>query len=201
MKKVLAVVLAMIIALSCAVMAFAEPYTGECSFCGQKFDNYEKQCAHEDSCALNPSNQSKTYECSFCGQKCASYEKLCEHENNCIKNPNSDSYKEPSESWGKCPFCGAAFESAVDYTDHIQHCKSNDDAHIDFDDGAEVITGKFSFAKIIDEIQEFFNISVDNHNTSLITSIESVILGFFEFILGLGDLGLGYIDAGVIPVA
>lgn len=201
MKKVLAVVLAMIIALSCAVMAFAEGETYKCSFCGQSCKDYEALCIHEDKCVNNPNTATTTFECQFCGQKLADYVPLCTHQETCKKNPNSPNFVSDSEYWGKCPFCGDAFESATDYTDHIQHCRSNDDAHIDFDDGAEVITGKFSFAKIIDEIQEFFNISVDNHNTSLITSIESIILGFFEFILGLGDLGLGYIDAGVIPVA
>lgn len=197
MKKVLAVVLAMIIALSCAVMAFAED-DYKCVYCDKAFSSQSAKETHEAGCKDNPAN----WICGFCKKKCKSYDECCDHEDICALNPSSPNYKEEVVPvWGTCPFCGQDFDSSAAYTDHLQHCKSNDDAHIDFTDGEEVVSGKFSFAKIIDEIQEFFNISVDNHNTSLITSIESVILGFFEFILGLGDLGLGYIDAGVLPVA
>ncbi len=196
MKKLLAIVLALIIALSCAVIGFAEgeEKTYECSFCGQRCKDYEALCAHEDKCVKNPNAADATYECQFCGQKCKSYDNLCDHEVICKKNPNSATYTPESANWGKCPFCGVGFETAEAYNAHVQICRSNDDANINFTDGEEVVSGKFSFAKIIDEIQEFFTIRVSDHNSSLITSIESVILGFFEFILGLGDLGLGYID-------
>ena len=97
MRKLLAVVLALVLAFSCTAIAFAagdatENTSWSCPYCNQKFEGYKGDTAsqqlHMNACDKNPSNKStdsdEIYTCPGCGKK---YTNLADY-NACLASHN-----------------------------------------------------------------------------------------------------------------
>ncbi len=96
MRKLLAVVLALVLAFSCTAIAFAADTVANdswsCPYCNQKFEGYKNdptsQKLHMDACDKNPSNKTadndEIYTCPGCGKK---YTNLADY-NACLASHN-----------------------------------------------------------------------------------------------------------------
>ncbi len=102
MKKFVSLLLALIIALSVSVVAFAAAY--ECGECHAVFATAELLAAHENSTCLE-----QYKDCQYCGAKVAK-DNLANHEADCPKGA------------GSCKYCGESYATQADYEAH----KAND---------------------------------------------------------------------------
>lgn len=108
MKKALAIVMALVIALSMSAMAFAA-YT--CDKCGKNtFDTQEALDAHAATCTGTTTGV--TNQCDRCGKYFANEAEYNKHLQIC--------------SVKVCPKCGREFANESDYNDHIEICTYGD---------------------------------------------------------------------------
>ena len=104
MKKFVSIVLALIIALSVSVVAFAAAY--ECGECHAVFATAELLAAHENSTCLE-----QYKDCPYCASKVAK-DNLDAHIAECPKGA------------GSCKYCGEGYATQGEYADHVANeCK------------------------------------------------------------------------------
>jgi hypothetical protein len=167
MKKILAVLLALVLAFGCTAIAFADGEgTGEskniywnCPYCAKQFSNLSEseKAAHINVCAENPANQTT----------------------------------EPLRSPMICPYCGNRFYEEDQYNAHIATCYGQ--AHLNYDgpytdaDGNTISPPNgnnflnLSASQILDKLVEIFDI-----NSNWWDGIEDVIIRLVDFIENIG---------------
>ena len=101
MKKFVSVLLAVIIALSVSVVAFAENTEYFCSTCQAVFGNEKDFKNHQLTGCLEQYKK-----CSYC-EAVVSAANLEEHQKDCPKGA------------GSCKYCGEGYETLGDYEEHI----------------------------------------------------------------------------------
>ncbi len=174
MKKIIAIVLSLIIVLSCSVMAAADDKVGDrtttaaptgeysCSICGAYFKTSEALVNHMTT--YHNSNTATTaadkgYVCGICNTSFATQDALVQHMN---------TYHSL-----KCPYCGNVFTSQETYNAHLPVCKENHPTQIDPAD--------ISVNSVIQALQDFFGLLNGNFDTYLWTDIQNVLIQLIEF--------------------
>lgn len=169
MKKFISIALAVIIALSCSAMAFAETTTAintaTCPYCGTIFpirttEEIDAYNSHIKTCDSKPTTTTTT----------------------------------TSTSELKCPYCGRVFNNESEYNKHITLCYSqmglNDtDSYADADKYV-----KLDANSILDKL-----VTVFETNATWWDSIEDVIIRLIDLIENIGTAASGEADvAGAI---
>ena len=126
MKKVIAVILAMVLALSCTALAFADDAdtkvsTLTCPICGKVCGKADNQDAIDryNTCLDGHRNADGYFQCQVCGKK---YD-------------NPDAYVACNKSHDAenttytCETCGAKFSNKTDYNDHVKTHYNNVNYH------------------------------------------------------------------------
>jgi len=169
MKKILAVLLAMVLAFGCTAVAFAE---GEAT----------------STDPTSTTNKAATWTCVYCEKLFhnISYEDQIKHMARCSENPENK-YANPLI----CPYCGNRFYQEDQFNAHIATCYGQ--AHINYDgpytdaDGNTISppngTNFFnlSASQILDKLVEVFDI-----NSNWWDGIEDVIIRLVDFIENIG---------------
>lgn len=117
MKKALAIVMALVIALSMSAMAFAAAQT--CEACGKTFDNEMAYSDHLKSCSAAAALK-KT--CGFCNSTFGSDEALLEHQKTCSKNTTTTTEKKTDPNKVYCDVCENYFANEGEYVKHLALC-------------------------------------------------------------------------------
>lgn len=159
MKKALAIVMALVIALSMSAMAFAAQV--ECGPCGSKFNDDAELHNHIASGDCKPTTpaEANKVECKICFEKFEDENALNDHLKVCAKTHNV------------CPKCFQNFADENAYNDHIAICTYGDEK--DYIN----LTLKDLLTMIIDLVKV---------NAGQWDAIESVIIRLVDFIENIG---------------
>ncbi len=191
MKKILAVLLAMVLAFGCTAVAFAEDSTWTCIYCKQLFHNISEadKEAHKAACKeTQPSTAhvDDLWTCPYCAKefKNLSDAQKTTHINNCPDKPNETSPL-------ICPYCGNRFYEEDQFNAHIATCYGQ--AHLNYDgpytdaDGNTISPPNgtnflnLSASQILDKLVEIFDI-----NANWWDGIEDIIIRLVDFIENIG---------------
>ena len=183
MKKILAVLLAMVLAFGCTAVAFAagEQREIKCGFCGSTFDSDAALKEHQEKCP----NKDKKTKCPFCNAE-ISNDVYSAHVEACEKkNQSGDS------PYLICPYCGNSFAQEDQYNAHIATCYGQ--AHLNYNTTFTDAYGNqisppngdnffnLSASQILDKLVEVFDI-----NSNWWDGIEDIIIRLVDFIENIG---------------
>lgn len=198
MKKVIAIVLALVMAMSCTAIAFAADTVYTCPFCNKSFTSYGDAVKDIMDCytkaveALDP--DAKVFLCPLCGSQFETYEKLLANFKSCYTkalNNLSTTTTEPKQEWSNtCPYCGNIFTSESIYDEHIDICYSQN---------AGVVNGHGNFFnltanQILDMLHDFFS-----RDTDLWSTVSGIIIRIIDLFENLGTVAATEADvAGAV---
>lgn len=165
MKKALAIVMALVIALSMSAMAFAET-PNKCGKCGSTFTDNEafaehvRECEGTTAAPTEPAAPANKVVCDLCGNKFENEVAFNDHLDVCCKTHNV------------CPKCYQNFADENAYNDHIAICTYGDEK--DYIN----LTLKDILTMIIDLVKV---------NAGQWDAIESVVIRLVDFIENIGS--------------
>ena len=175
MKKFVSILLALIIALSVSVVAFAAAY--ECGECHAVFKTAELLAAHENSTCLE-----QYKDCPYCEAKVAN-DNLDAHVADCPKGA------------GDCKYCGESYATQGEYAAHIEsECKLTTTVGVKV---ADIIVKVLDFLKGVDW-EGLLGKVTDALGSIDLGGIVEKIKPAFEKVIGFAKDNLGNIE---LPVA
>lgn len=130
MKKILALALALIMAVSCCAIAFAAETA--CPYCNQKYDE-SVMTAHMDACSKNPTNvtpDSVKVTCPYC-MKEVTKSVLEDHKKACSENPTNKTTAAAKDGTYTCPTCGKVYSNLYEYNACVGSHFNNVNYHYD----------------------------------------------------------------------
>ena len=174
MKKVLSIVLALILAFSGVIVAFA--VDNSCPVCGEEFTAKKYGSADKAETAFNDhikgGCQGKVYACKFaCGAEFSSEANCKTHERSCLEYDG-----------GSCKKCGTLYKSYGEELDH----KCGEDENNAVDDAADKVVSlieKIDWKKVVGALETVIKkMNIEKMVKDITPLFKNIIETFMSFV-------------------